>query len=60
MDGLVTRGAIVKARDEEMFISKEDMMRRGGVSSTLMKKLDDLKVTDHLQESNQMSLFDSL
>lgn len=48
---------IVKARDEEMFISKQDMMKRAGVSSSLMKKLDDLKVTGTLQESNQMSLF---
>ncbi|CAM3576308.1 PolC-type DNA polymerase III [Erysipelothrix urinaevulpis] len=59
VDGLGNSVAqnIVKARDEEMFISKEDMMRRAGVSSTLIKKLDELNVTKHLQDSNQMSLF---
>ena len=59
VDGLGNNVAqnLVKARDEQMFISKEDMMRRGGVSGTLIQKLDELKVTDHLQESNQMSLF---
>lgn len=48
---------LVAARDERMFISKQDMTRRGGVSAGLIKKLDDLNVTNSLQESNQMSLF---
>ncbi|MEG0727971.1 MAG: PolC-type DNA polymerase III, partial [Erysipelothrix sp.] len=59
VDGLGNNVAnqIVKAREEQMFISKKDLMSRGGISSTTVKKLDELKVTDHLQESNQMSLF---
>ena len=48
---------IVRAREEREFISKRDLISRGGVSAALVKKLDDLGVTNHLQESNQMSLF---
>ncbi|QIK70085.1 PolC-type DNA polymerase III [Erysipelothrix sp. HDW6C] len=59
LDGLGVNVAkqIIEARQERMFISKKDLMTRGGISSTTVKKLDELGVTSHLQESNQMSLF---
>lgn len=59
VDGLGANVAaqIVKARANQAFISKKDLMTRGGISNTTLKKLDELGVTDKLQESNQMSLF---
>lgn len=59
VDGLGNNVAagIVSAREEREFISKRDLITRGGISAALVKKLDDLGVTEHLQESNQMSLF---
>ncbi len=59
IDGLGANVAngIVRAREERAFISKKDLMQRGGVSNSLVKKLDDLGITSHLQDSNQMSLF---
>ncbi|WP_228410240.1 helix-hairpin-helix domain-containing protein [Erysipelothrix piscisicarius] len=59
VDGLGDNVArqLVKAREEQPFISKKDLMTRGGISSTSVKKLDELGVTTHLQDSNQMSLF---
>ncbi|CAM3534876.1 PolC-type DNA polymerase III [Erysipelothrix anatis] len=59
VDGLGNNVAnqIVRAREEREFISKKDLMSRGGISATTVKKLDELGVTDHLQETNQMSLF---
>ncbi|MDE8261515.1 PolC-type DNA polymerase III [Erysipelothrix rhusiopathiae] len=59
VDGLGDNVArqLVKAREEQPFISKKDLMTRGGISSTSVKKLDELGVTSHLQDSNQMSLF---
>ncbi len=59
VDGLgagVANG-IVNARQEREFISKKDLSSRAGISAALIKKLDELQVTNHLQESNQMSLF---
>lgn len=55
--GAAVANSIVNSRAERDFISKKDLMSRAGVSSALVKKLDDLNVTTHLQESNQMSLF---
>ena len=55
--GLGVANGIVNARKEREFISKRDLMSRAGISAALVKKLDDFKVTDHLQDSNQMSLF---
>ncbi|WZU03148.1 hypothetical protein MGH68_10220 [Erysipelothrix sp. D19-032] len=59
VDGLGNNVAnqIVRAREAREFISKKDLMSRGGISATTVKKLDELGVTDHLQETNQMSLF---
>ncbi|MDD2591381.1 MAG: PolC-type DNA polymerase III [Erysipelotrichaceae bacterium] len=55
--GLNVARSIVLARDEKMFISKQDLLTRTQISSTLLKKLDDLRVLDHLQNENQLQLF---
>ena len=59
VDGLgnAVAESIVRAREERGFISKQDLMTRSSISGTLVKKLDDLKVTSHLPETNQLSLF---
>lgn len=49
--------SIVKARNERGFISKEDLINRTLLSTTLVKKLEALNVLNHLDDSNQMSLF---
>ena len=59
VDGLgagVANG-VIKARQEREFMSKRDLITRAGISAALVKKLDDLQVTSHLDDSNQMSLF---
>ncbi len=53
-----TAESIVKARADGPFISKEDLADRAQVGGSLMKVLDEMKITDALGESNQMSLFD--
>lgn len=60
IDGLgdSVAASIVAARNEREVISKHDLISRSAVSSSLIKKLDELGVTKHLPESNQMSLFD--
>ena len=60
IDGLgdSVAASIVAARNEREIISKHDLMSRSAISSSLIKKLDELGVTNHLPESNQMSLFD--
>ena len=58
VDGLgagVANG-VIKARQEREFMSKRDLITRAGISAALVKKLDDLQVTSHLDDSNQMSL----
>lgn len=49
--------SIITARDEREIISKQDLIQRSSVSTSIIKKLDDLNVTSHLPESNQLSLF---
>lgn len=51
---------IVEAREEQEFLSKEDLAKRGKVSKTIMDYLDVNGVLEGLPESNQLSLFDSL
>ncbi len=48
---------LVEARDEHEFISQEDIMSRGKLSASLLKKLDDLGAIKGLQKENQLSLF---
>lgn len=50
--------AIVDARNEKDFLSKEDISKRGKVSKTVMEYLDANNVLDHLPDENQLSLFD--
>ena len=59
LDGLGGNVAesIVEARKDRPFLSKEDLVDRTQLSTTLLKKLDELGVTKGLDESNQMSLF---
>lgn len=55
--GLNVAQQIVKAREENSFISKEDLQRRGKVSKTLIDYMSVNHVLDGLPEQNQMSLF---
>lgn len=48
---------VIEARKEGEFLSKEDLLRRTSLSSTLVKKLEMLHVLEGLQETNQLSLF---
>ena len=59
LDGLGENVAvsIIEAREKGAFLSKEDLMDRTQLSSTLLKKLDQLGVTRDLDDSNQISLF---
>ena len=59
LDGLGDNVAIsiVEAREKGEFLSKEDLMDRTQLSTTLCKKLSDLGVLNGLDESNQISLF---
>ena len=59
LDGLGDNVAqsIVDARQERPFMSKEDLMARTQISSTLCKKLEQLGVLNGLDDTNQISLF---
>jgi len=59
LDGLGDNVAesIVEARKDREFLSKEDLINRTQLSTTLCKKLDNLGVLKGLDDSNQMSLF---
>lgn len=48
---------IVKARSEASFLSKEDLQKRGKVSSTLIAYLTEHGVLDHLPDEDQLTLF---
>ncbi|MBQ6559388.1 MAG: PolC-type DNA polymerase III [Erysipelotrichaceae bacterium] len=60
LDGLGDNVAesIVSAREKQEFLSKEDLQDRTLLSQTLIKKLDALGVLNHLDDTNQMRLFD--
>ena len=59
IDGLGANVArsVEEARKNGEFLSKEDIIKRTQLSSTLIRKLDELGCLEGLQESNQMSLF---
>ena len=59
LDGLGDNVAvsIVEARENGQFLSKEDLVDRTLLSTTLLKKLDQLGVLNGLDDSNQISLF---
>lgn len=48
---------IVEERNKSPFLSRTDLQQRAKLSQAIMDTLAELKVTDHLQEENQMSLF---
>ena len=56
--GLNVAKQIVAAREEQEFISKEDLAKRGHVSSSLIDYMTQNHVLDHLPDENQLSLFD--
>lgn len=60
MDGLGENVAkqIVKAREEGEFLSKMELRKRGGVSATLVEKMDEMGILGNMPEDNQLSLFD--
>lgn len=51
---------IVNAREEQPFLSKEDLARRGKVSKTVIEYMDSNGVLNGLPDENQLSLFDAL
>lgn len=59
LDGLGDNVAesIVAAREERAFLSKEDLTDRTQLSTTLVKRLNDMGVLKGLDDSNQMTLF---
>ena len=62
MDGLGDNVAnqLVKARAEGEFLSKTELRKRGGLSATLVEKMDDMGILGNMPEDNQLSLFDDL
>ena len=51
---------VVAAREEGEFLSKTELRKRGGLSSTLVEKLDEMGILGNMPEDNQLSLFDDL
>ncbi|MGL4694738.1 PolC-type DNA polymerase III [Enterococcus larvae] len=52
--------AIVEAREDREFLSKEDLATRGKVSKTLIEYMNDNGVLKDLPDENQLSLFDMM
>lgn len=55
--GLSVAKQIVAAREEQPFLSKEDLSKRGKVSKTIIEYLTQNQVIDQLPDENQLSLF---
>ena len=49
---------IVEAREDEGFISKEDLNKKAGVSQKLIDYLTELGSLEHLPDKAQLSIFD--
>lgn len=62
MDGLGENVAkqLVRARQEGEFLSKTELRKRGGLSSTLVEKMEEMGILGNMPEDNQLSLFDDL
>ncbi|GGE37192.1 PolC-type DNA polymerase III [Streptococcus himalayensis] len=60
MDGLGENVArqVVRAREEGEFLSKTELRKRGGLSVTLVEKMNEMGILGDLPEDNQLSLFD--
>ena len=52
------RSKLVAAREEGEFLSKTELRKRGGLSSTLVERLDEMGILGNMPEDNQLSLFD--
>lgn len=50
--------SVVEARQNNIFLSKEDVMKRTKLNNTQIDFLSKIGVFDHLSEENQLSLFD--
>ena len=46
--------------EEGEFLSKTELRKRGGLSSTLVEKMDEMGILGNMPEDNQLSLFDDL
>ncbi len=59
IDGLGDNVArsIIEARKEREFMSKQDLISRTSLSSTLVKRMDEIGITKNMSETNQLSLF---
>ncbi len=51
---------IVAAREDQSFLSKEDLAKRGKVSKTVIEYMSENGVLDGMPDENQLSLFDML
>lgn len=51
---------LVAARQEGEFLSKTELRKRGGLSTTLVEKMDEMGILQGMPEDNQLSLFDDL
>ncbi len=62
LDGLGENVAqqLIRAREEGEFLSKTELRKRGGLSQTLVDKLDEMGILGGLPEDNQLSLFEDL
>ncbi len=49
---------VVETREEEPFISKEDLNKRGGVAQKVVEYLTELGTLEHLPDKAQLSIFD--
>ncbi|MGX7058842.1 PolC-type DNA polymerase III [Vagococcus humatus] len=56
--GINVAKQMIVAREEQEFLSKEDLSTRGKVSKTIMEYLNDNGVLQGLPDENQLSLFD--
>ena len=62
IDGLgdTVAKTIVEERDKGMFLSIDDLQKRGKVSSTLIEKMKSMHILDNMDESSQLNLFQFL
>ena len=58
--GLVNANNVVAAREEEVFSSKEDVLRRAKLGKTGLQMLEDYGCLKGMPNSSQVSLFDTL
>lgn len=55
--GTSAADSVVEARKDGEFLSKEDLLKRTRVNSSVLEYLDRNHVTSHLPDENQLSLF---